>query len=102
MIAVFLTPEAFQDVLKNVQGDANEQNVGDALKEMYECELREVVDYTRVGNPYEGYSVDNNDGVIACAIDGSDNRWLGRAIAGNLGFIRDFCKEDSWYGVLFL
>lgn len=105
MIAVFISPEAYEDVRTRVEGDLNEQNVGDVIKELYENTLRDILDYTMVGDPFQGEEREGpcaEGQVVFCHVPGSESRYLGRAIAASLGFVRDYVQEDSWHGVLFI
>ena len=103
MIAVFLSREAYTDVRAKVQGDLNEQNVGDAIKEMYASDLKDIADIKTSSYRYRGFPLYTDyGGVFVCVVPESEDRFLGRAVAASLGFQHDYMREGSWCGVLFI
>ena len=102
MIAVFLGPEALSDILACVQGDHNDQNIGDEVKEQYSEVIAEIIaDCDLPGEVTETGDEGAVGQVFMCVCEGT-NRQEGKVRAGYMGFERDYVREDSWHGVIFV
>lgn len=97
MIAVFLGPEALSDILACVQGDHNDQNIGDEVKEQYSEVIAEII----ADCDLTGAETGDVGQVFMCVCEGT-NRQEGKVRAGYMGFERDYVREDSWHGVIFV
>lgn len=96
MIAFFVCPNQLS--VLPIEGDENEQNVGDALKKEYGESIEELAN-----DPCwkEGEVVEVDHGVYMSKCDEGTTKAQARRLAGFMGFERDWVREDSFYGVLY-
>lgn len=98
MLAVFLTPEGRSAILPNVEGDVNDENLGNALARMYGDLLFAHLD----GQPdCDEVQFDLTDDIFVHTLASTRSRAEGKMFAGYMGFDRDYCREDSEHFVFY-
>lgn len=101
LFAVFVAPEGVPALLMNVEGDHNDQNLGDAFVEMYRDSLAQACpsDPFSLVCPGEVREVDDN--VFFCPLPSGMGRNVGTMVAGYIGFERDYVQEGSEHFVVY-